>query len=115
MLDDLAAHRLQSDARHAEAYVRSRAERGYGPQRIGLELKQRGTGADLIQQALHNVDRDWRLVAADADRKKFGRAPAADPALLARRRRFLEYRGFTTDQIRSVLRGAGDDEFELGG
>ena len=72
VLDDLAEQHLQSDARYAQAYLRARAERGYGPQRIALELKQRGASAEDIQRALSEAERDWLDLAVRADRKKFG-------------------------------------------
>lgn len=110
VLDDFAAARLQSDARYAEAYVRSRASRGFGPQRIAQELKQRGAGAEDISQALADPEHDWRALAAHADRRKFGAHPPGDFVTAAKRRRHLEYRGFAPDQIRDVLRGTGLDE-----
>lgn len=112
MLDDLAAARLQSDARYAEAYVRSRAERGYGPQRIAQELKQRGASAAVIQQALNDAEHDWPAVAARADRKKFGAMTDGTFETMTRRRRYLEYRGFAADQIKAVLTG---NEIDNGG
>ena len=112
VLDELVAARLQSDARYAQAYVRSRAERGYGPQRIALELKQRGASAEVIQQALHDAEHDWQAVAARADRKKFGAVADGTFETMARRRRYLEYRGFAADQIKAVLTG---NEFDNDG
>jgi regulatory protein len=103
VLDDLAAQRLQSDARYAESYLRSRAERGYGPQRIALELKQRGTSEDVIQHALRDAECAWLEVAVRADRKKFGALADREFEITNKRRRYLEYRGFTAEQIKAVL------------
>ena len=99
----MAGQRLQSDARYAGAYLRSRAERGYGPQRIALELKQRGASAEIIQQALTEAECAWGDLAARADHKKFGVVTAREFAVMAKRRRYLEYRGFTAEQIKAVL------------
>ena len=99
----MAGQRLQSDARYAGAYVRSRADRGYGPQRIALELKQRGASAEIIQAALAEAECDWDELAARADRKKFGIVIEREFAVIVKRRRHLEYRGFTTEQIKAVL------------
>jgi regulatory protein len=103
VIDDLAANHLQCDARHADSYARSRAERGYGPQRIQAELKQRGAPAEALVRALQGKEIDWIERARRADVKRFGASPATDPATRARRRRFLEYRGFTSEQIRAVV------------
>jgi len=102
VLDELAERHLQSDERYVEVYVRSRAARGYGPQRIALELKQRGLAADVVRTALAASDCDW-LALARADARKFGDTPGRAPLDLARRRKHLEYRGFATEQIRATL------------
>lgn len=109
VLDELADQRLQSDSRHADAYIRSRAERGYGPQRIVAELKARGSTDDLIRAALAAPECDWSTLARQVDRKKFGTKPVDSVETLAKRRRFLEYRGFTAEHIKSAL----DAEHEL--
>lgn len=85
---------LQSDARFAEAYVRSRAQRLYGPARIRLELRERRLAEDLIEQALAAAAVDWSLLARELVWRKFGRQPAATIAERAKRQRFLAYRGF---------------------
>jgi regulatory protein len=102
VLDALAGERLQSDARYVEAYIRSRAARGYGPKRIEIELKQRGVAREEISTGLADIDEDWDGHARRADRKKFGNA-APDVALYAKRRHHLEYRGFRPEQIKNVL------------
>ena len=94
---------MQSDERHAELYIRSRAERGYGPQRIAVELKARGTSAEQIRCALAAAECDWPALARRADRKKFGANPDSSFELMAKRRRYLEYRGFAAEQIKTVL------------
>ncbi|MGH8596513.1 MAG: regulatory protein RecX [Gammaproteobacteria bacterium] len=103
VLDELAAVRLQSDTRYAEMTIRSRAERGYGPRRIGVELKQHGTADELIRLAFNDVDFDWCALARQADHKKFGTQPGDSPETRAKRRRFLEYRGFDPEHIKAVL------------
>ena len=41
---------LQSDQRFTEAYIRMRARRGFGPQRIELELRERGIEDEMIEE-----------------------------------------------------------------
>ncbi len=94
---------MQSDARYAGAYLRARADRGYGPQRIALELKQRGASPAIIQATLAEAECDWLALAARADRKKFGVVMEREFAVSVKRRRYLEYRGFTAEQIKAVL------------
>ncbi len=104
VLDRLAAENLQSDVRYTEIYLRSRAERGYGPQRIAIELRQRGASVEIIQQALNETECDWLVLARKADRKKFGDTQDGNFAVLVKRRRYLEYRGFSSDQIKAALK-----------
>ena len=102
-IDALAAQSLQSDARYAEVYIRSRASRGYGPRRIALELKQRGLPAETADAALAESECDWYALARRADQKKFGETPGRSSLELARRRQHLEYRGFAAEQINATL------------
>jgi regulatory protein len=103
VLNELESARLQSDSRYAEVFVRSRAERGYGPQRIAAELKSRGTADELTRQALTDAECAWVELARQADRKKFGAKPSRAFEVLAKRRRFLEYRGFASEHIKAAL------------
>lgn len=105
-LEALQAERLLSDARFAEAYVRMRAGRGYGPVRIRLELDERGVNSELGAQALAEAEADWEALAGQARRKRFGAALPQDFKERARQARFLQYRGFTAEQVRGVLRDA---------
>lgn len=106
MLESLAEGRLQDDRRFVEAYVESRAARGYGPVRIAAELRQRGIADEAVREALGRCATDWPAAAEAAARKKFGERAPRDPAEVARRMRFLEYRGFTREQMRAALRTA---------
>lgn len=50
---------LQSDDRFTESFVRSRINRGQGPVRIEMELKQRGISTDLAEQHLAAEESFW--------------------------------------------------------
>ena len=51
-LDALAEAGLQSDARFAESFLRSRLARGQGPVKIRLELERRGVEREVVATAL---------------------------------------------------------------
>lgn len=108
VIDTLTAQRLQSDVRYAEAYIRSRANRGYGPQRIALELRTRGIDEELTAHGFATAECDWLALAREVDAKKFGSNPGPSFEVLVKRRRFLEYRGFTAPQIKRVLKSEAD-------
>lgn len=109
-LEALAAAGLQSDARFAEAYARSRIERGYGPLRIRAELRERGVGEAEAERALAVLAPDWTALAAGARARRFGPALPAEPAERTRQARFLAGRGFPAEVVRAVLKGWETDD-----
>ena len=110
MLDQLTAERLQSDQRFAETYLHSRVQKGYGPVRLEQELYERGIEAQLIQSSLDGLDADWMDVLQSVRQKKFGRNLPAEFNEQAKDSRFLQYRGFTTDQIRHLYKNKKTDD-----
>lgn len=106
-LERLAREGLASDTRFAEAFIAAHARKGQGPVRIRAELQRRGVAADIIAGHLEAAGHDWAEMARDVRRRRFGATPPADFRERARQARFLEYRGFTTEQIRAAL-GAGE-------
>ena len=94
---------LQSDARFAEAFVRSRINQGKGPVRIRADLRERGLAGSAIDLALEEADENWYALARDVRLKKFG--PDAPSAFRdkAKQMRFLQSRGFDTDQIQHAV------------
>lgn len=103
VLDRLQAQGYQSDGRFTEQYVESRKTKGFGPVRIGRELRERGIDSVLIEQWLDPHETDWRELLRSCSRRKFGNGEPRDYRERAKRARFLEYRGFPTEMIRSEL------------
>lgn len=103
-LSRLVDERLLCDARFAEAYVRQRGARGYGPLRLREELRERGVSDERIDVALAEADIDWSELAADVVYKKFGGNAPADIKEKARQIRFIQYRGFSADHYRKFMR-----------
>lgn len=101
VLDELSDQGLQSDHRYAEAYVRSRARKGYGCRRIIEELKQRGIERDALPDF---SEYDWHHSIVNVYTKKYGNLLPRIPAERARRENFLRMRGFSSDEIRQLFR-----------
>jgi regulatory protein len=99
VLRELQAEGLLSDQRYAEVYVRMRANRGYGPERIRMELKEKGISNALIQAELQQAESDWFVLAREVRIKRFGELLPKDFRERAQQMRFLQYRGFSNDQI----------------
>ncbi|NND68177.1 MAG: regulatory protein RecX [Halioglobus sp.] len=98
-LQRLVEENLQSDSRYAEGYVRQRSSRGYGPVRVRQEMRERGIAEADIAVAFETAAVDWRRLAVEVYRKKFGAAEPGDVKERARRSRFMQYRGFRSDDF----------------
>ena len=96
---------LVSDERFTEAFVRHRNNNGYGPQRIQAELRERGVSEKIAAIHLDLGDPQWFERALSVRNKRFGEDRPKDFKERARQARFLQYRGFTTEQARQVLDG----------
>ena len=102
LVAQLRARRALDDERFAGHFVQYRRARGQGPERIRRELEILGVEATLIDAALAAVA-DWAALARQVRRRRFG---AKAPQLWrekGRQARFLQYRGFSNDHIRSAL------------
>lgn len=104
-LDSLQADRLLSDHRYASQRVAARAGR-YGNTRLRLELQQKGVSDEDIAAALPEAG-DEATRCQEIWSKKFGQLPKT-PEERAKQMRFLQYRGFSGDAIRRVLRGVDE-------
>ena len=105
----LEQERFVSDDRFMESLIQARRSRGYGPLRIQKELQEKGVTAEAIERWLDVSGREWLEDIRRVQRKKFGaRLPKSYPER-ARQARFLQYRGFTYDQIQKVLNLHGQD------
>jgi regulatory protein len=94
LLQQLQQENLQSDARYAEAYARSRQQRGFGPLRIKQDLSHKGIAAELITDVLNHCETPWEIAIQSARSKRFGEALPEDHQSRAKQIRFLQYRGF---------------------
>ncbi|MDX2464858.1 MAG: regulatory protein RecX [Porticoccus sp.] len=105
----LQKENLQSDERFAEAFLSSRIRRGQGPNRISMELQQRGVDQDLIGHILEKSGIDWYELARAVLNKKYGTKFCEDFKERARRSSFLHYRGFNSDQIAKCFNSSCPD------
>ncbi len=103
LLEEAADRGWQDDQRYAGGLVRSRIERGHGPQRIRQELRHKGLDGGVVDALLEQSDTDWYALALQVKLRKFGDALPVDARERARMMRYLAYRGFDGDMIRHAL------------
>ena len=104
LIEQLKNENLQSDSRYTEAFVHDRIGKGYGPLHILQELKQKGICDELREEFVDGSDLQWQINIADVRERKFGANPPDDYKEQARQSRFLQYRGFSSEQIHRLFK-----------
>lgn len=112
VVEKLSAKKLVSDQRFVSSFVHHHARRGQGPVRIRAELRQQGIDDAQIEDELAGASVDWIAIAIEVRRRKFGMQAPGSLTARAKQARFLQYRGFTSDQIRSALQAEAGDSPE---
>jgi len=106
-LDEIIEYLLKesylSNERFAESAIRNRVNRGYGWRYIKNELSQKGVDSATVSIVLEELDVDWYLQAQLAYDKKFGEQAIKDQKDKAKRIRFLQYRGYSHDEINAAM------------
>jgi regulatory protein len=101
-LEELRTRHYLDDVRFARQFVDMHARRGHGPIRIRHELIELGLGSELTEQSVADYG-DWPALARAIRARRFGTQPPRTWSDKARQARFLQYRGFSNDDIRSAL------------
>lgn len=104
VLARLKQEKLLSDERFTECYIVSRQNKGFGPRRIQEELRQRGVDKQLINTSIVESDTIWFHLVRKVHQKYFKSKPTKIASDCAKMMRFLNSRGFTSEQIESVVR-----------
>jgi regulatory protein len=103
VIDQLAEDGLQSDANFTEAYIRFRASKGYGPERIFLELSQKGISESLANRCIAEAEINWFDLLEEQYQKKFQSRKPETLEEKAKMQRFLVYRGFNSRSVNDLL------------
>jgi regulatory protein len=108
VLDDLERSKLLSDERYAGALTRTRSAR-FGDARVRFDLNSAGVSAETVDRAVASLKGTEVERARAVWMRRFGELPRT-PQERGRQARFLQARGFSTETIRTVLRGLpGED------
>ena len=92
-----------NDRRFAEIFWRSRARKGFGPNKIAMELKQKGISPSMIDETSDQEELDFDEVVKNIYKKKFKGAEIKDYKDKAKRQNYLYQRGFNLELIRTVI------------
>ena len=98
-LEKLINNNLLSEERFTESYINMRKRRGYGPERIAQELRERGVSEDQFAEFLDRNNPDWQTVMHQQYCKKYGNQLVNDYAEKVKRAKHLQLRGFPLDWV----------------
>ncbi|OON36546.1 recombination regulator RecX [Izhakiella australiensis] len=97
-------HNFLDDGRFTERFIAGRSRKGYGPQRIRMELGQKGIDRQLIDAALADCGIDWTQRAADLAWRRFGQPLPQEWKEKAKVQRYLLTRGFFMEDVQGIFR-----------
>lgn len=92
-----------SDIKFTDMIFRHRTTKGYGLYYITQELRQKGVNSETVSQVERELDIDWFDIAEQAYSKKYGFKAIKDEREKAKRIRFMLNRGFTSEQVYTLL------------
>jgi regulatory protein len=107
-LDRLQTDGLLSDQRFTEAYINMRLQKGYGPQRILAELRERGIDTALAKSSIDRVDADWHGIMRQQYSRKYAGEQPADYQERCKRIGYLQARGYPLDWVFALVEPSGE-------
>ncbi len=103
VIQTLIDDKLLSNSRFVEHYIAYRRNRGYGPLHIRSELISRGINKEMIEKHLFINDNVWLELIKEVWVKRFKNQIPIDFKARMQQMRYLQQRGFTQEQIESVV------------
>jgi len=103
VIDELAEQGWQNDLRYAESYARFRIQKGYGPIRVGYELKQNGITAFDLEAIIQEEAGSWMALLEQVYSRKYSHDAVLERNEWAKRSRFLLHRGFSCAMISTLF------------
>jgi len=109
LLQDFIKRDWLNEQRYMSAFVRSKISMGLGSYRIKQELKQHGINQQDVELHFEGLETDWFEQARQTYLKKYNDSPIDDFKEKAKRFRYMQYRGFSPDEINYAME-AGSEE-----
>tara|TARA_B100000676_G_scaffold274356_1_gene293761 strand:+ start:648 stop:1088 length:441 start_codon:yes stop_codon:yes gene_type:complete len=102
VITKLESNNLLNDFRFAETYARIRKRKGFGPNKIHYELKNKGIKESISNEIISAED-GWGDAALQAFKKKYKDGISEDTKERLKQKNFLHNRGFSFKEIESVF------------
>ena len=102
VITKLESNNLLNDFRFAETYARIRKRKGFGPNKIHYELKNKGIKESISNEIISAED-GWGDAALQAFKKKYKEGISEDTQERLKQKNFLHNRGFSFKEIESVF------------
>lgn len=103
VLNELEDENLLNEERYITSFIRSRRSRGFGPLKICAELKIHGIDRHRWQSNEEWQEELWQNSAIHLRAKRFGFDTQKTREERMRQTRYLEQRGFTSQQIKIAI------------
>lgn len=109
LLEDFIAKDWLNEQRYMASFVRQKISAGLGLYRIRQELNQHGIKQNQSELYFEELNFDWFEQALATYQKKYGIGECQDFKEKAKRYRYMQYRGFSPDQIKYAMEAQADD------
>jgi regulatory protein len=110
MLDKLIQQDFINEERFTNNFIEVRRRKGFGPKRIKLELQNRGIKDQMIAEHLKMTDNAWLNEIRKTWQTYFKNKLPINFKEQAKQMRFLQYRGFTLEQINSLFKNIYEND-----
>ncbi|MEZ9418351.1 recombination regulator RecX [Vibrio breoganii] len=96
-------HHYLDDLRYAKDQIKQHVEKGHGERRIRQNLHVKHVRSEVIDQALAEEPQNWFELAKLSVKKYLETNPSCESHEHSKQVRFLQYRGFSPEQIQYAL------------
>ncbi len=103
VIEECIGYNYLNNQRFAEMYWRFRSAKGYGPNKIRMELKLKGIDSQIIQSSSRQEDLDFDEVIKKVFLKKYKGTEITDFKDKLKRQNYLYQRGFDRELIALVI------------
>lgn len=109
LLQDFIARDWLNEQRYMTSFVRQKISAGLGQYRIKQELNQHGIKSSESELYFEQMEFDWFEQALATYQKKYGQSQCDDFKEKGKRFRYMQYRGFSPDQIKYAMEAQAQD------